>query len=173
MPGCQGINSIWEKDILKGYSNSFDKILLFKFSTCKGDYCEEVDLDEEIKNFSKLVESLEGECVVFARKISCLLVLKAFYNINFRPKKCVFLGLPISWALVNNFPINDWLSDYNVPTLFVQRKLDPLFYFSDLKNYLNHRNVKNYIIADIDYLDKEYDKMNVYKKIAMNYLADY
>ena len=173
MPGCQGVNSIWEKDILRGYNKKFEKIVLFSFNTCGGDYCEEVDLEKELERFKKLINNLDSDYVIFARKISCLLVLKAFYELGIKPRKCVFLGMPVSWALINNFPINNWLENYNIPTIFVQRKLDPLFYFNDLKNYLNHRNVKDYIIADIDYLDSEYDKIDVYKRIAMNFLSDF
>lgn len=170
LPGCLSLNSIWEKEIIQGYNKDFDKIILHRFSTCAGEFCEGINLDKEVENLNKLISNLKGDYVIFARRIGSLTVLKTIFEKGIKPKKCVFLGIPVSWALINNFHIDDWFNDFEIPSLFIQRKVDPVFYFNNLGDYLRKNQVLNSSLIEIDSTDKDFDDTQTYKNMVMDYL---
>jgi alpha-beta hydrolase superfamily lysophospholipase len=97
---------------------------------------------------SDLTDAL-GPYVIFAKSAGILVVLKAIKNKLLNPKKCIFAGLPVYWADENNFNVRELISDYTIPTLFIQKTADPTISFNELKQFLKDVNVQNYQMKEV------------------------
>ena len=73
-----------------------------------------------------------------------MLTIKAIADKRIMPKKCIFLGLPVTWALEHDFPIDKWITNFSVPSLFIQNTHDPFFSYQELVAFLQEKNVSNH-----------------------------
>jgi len=126
-----------------------------------------IDFDYEIQQVKKEVEELtksNKKLIIFAKSVGAVLAMKMIKDNMIKPEKCIFLGIPLSWALKNNFDINEWIKDYSVPTLFIQNNKDPFCSYQELNNYLKEKNVQNFTLIESQGENHDYEDYNLIKE---------
>lgn len=83
-----------------------------------------IDMELEQKNMSELTNNF-SPYILLAKSIGVLLALKCMKEGSMNPQKCVFLGTPVRLANRMQYPLESWLHEYRVPTLWIQKDEDP------------------------------------------------
>jgi len=126
-----------------------------------------IHLDHELDVLKTAVDPKDPEYVVFAKSAGTLLALSAVNKGIFKPKRCIFVGLPVVWGRTNGFEVDSWIQDYSINTLFIQKTHDPAMFFSDLELYLQDKKVVNSSLVELPGDDHYYGDLALLKaKIA-------
>lgn len=153
-------NKIWSKRVKELLKDKVDDILIYKYEFWKKPYKESIDLEKEIKVLLKTLPK-DDEYIILAKNVGTILTLKGIYDKKLKPKQCIFLGIPIIWARINNFLIDKWIANYNtIPTLIFQKEEDPAMYYNELKTYLKEQNKTNIRVIKIPGRDMYYEDIN-------------
>ncbi len=171
--GNEKINPIWNENIYESTNSDFDKIVVYKSFDCvKMDCPYDLFLKEleRIKQFAKTIEN--EKYAVFAKTTSIPLVIKAI-NLNIlKPERCVFVGIPIVWARINNIDIDSDFMGFNTKTIYVQRIENCDFYYDNLSEYLKSKRVENYNVVEFDLLNADDKILKELKDIAIRFLKN-
>lgn len=127
-------------------------------------------LDHELEVLKTAVNPSEPEYVVFAKSAGTLLALSAINKGIFKPKKCIFVGLPVVWGRTNGFNVDSWIQNYSINTLFIQKTLDPAMHFSDLKDYLQEKKVVNPNLVELPGDDHYYGDLALLKAKTADFM---
>lgn len=168
LPGNNKSNKEWIQKIEVELKDLFDSTLIQYYDHWK-DNKPIIDLDLEL---NELVKNNNAVDVVFAKSAGILLALKAIKNHLIKPKKCIFVGFPINWARINNFDIDIWLENYQIPTMFIQNSEDPAFSFKDLREFLYKKALKNYDIVELPGNSHDYNDISKLRKLIVTFLND-
>ncbi len=128
-----------------------------------------IDLEHELIELDALVRDWD-EYVIFAKSVGTVLTMKGAFDGRLKPKKGVFVGLPIQWSIDRGFKPKEWLQAFSVPTLFIQQQGDPFLSFKDLEAALaahGHDNVPREEIAGDSH---EYEDVPLVASLARNFL---
>ncbi len=131
-----------------------------------------INIDFELEKLVSLVNQINDEYIIFAKTAGVALTLKGIYEESINPKKCIFLGVPLVWARLNNFSIDDWFFNYEHETLFIQKTDDPDFYYVELLEYLKGKSLRNYKILEIGGNDRKYNECETMKISIDNYISE-
>lgn len=161
LPGNSPSNKEWADSAKQSFSNSFTDIYVQSYShwdTGK----EFIDFDIELE---KLVENVrDDDCMVLAKSAGAMLTIYGVHENKFFPKRCVFLGLPIRFAVENGFALDQWLKSYDVPTIIIQNSNDPVTSFAELKVALVRLNKTNIELIELDGDNHTYDDFELIKE---------
>jgi len=124
---------------------------------------EIIDLEKELSKLHKYTKS-KKEYLIFAKSAGVALTLKGVAEKKIFPKKCLFLGIPVNWCKQVNFPIEKWMENFNIPSIFIQKSQDPAISADELKNLIEKNNVKSYDLVNIPGNDHHYEDLNQIKK---------
>ncbi len=133
-----------------------------------------IDFDYEIEALRKEINLLikpDKKLVVFAKSVGTLLIMKMIKDNLIHPEKCIFLGIPLHWALKYNFNIDEWIKDYSTPTLFMQNNKDPFCSSEELKNYLKEKNVQNSTLVESNGENHDYEDYDLIKESISCHLS--
>jgi pimeloyl-ACP methyl ester carboxylesterase len=128
-----------------------------------------IDMEAELAKLESTVDQLKSY-IVFAKSAGAALALYAMNEGVISPDVCVFVGMPINWCKENGFAIDEWLLEYDVPTLFIQNKNDPAIHFDDLKDYLFERNVHNHHMVELEGDSHDYDTIPELKRLTEEFI---
>jgi hypothetical protein len=133
---------------------------------------DEIDLNLEQKKLLEVVNNLDDDYIIFAKSAGSLLTIKSVHEKLIDPKKCIFTGHPVSWARYRNYPVEEWIKDFSIPTLFIQKTSDPTFSFTELKKYLEEHNVKNLKLTEQEGDDHHYSDLGLLRREIESFLRD-
>jgi hypothetical protein len=102
--------------------------------------------DESI-NFKKEASKLKEKpfsrvSYVVAKSAGIYVTLIAVREGFINPKKCIFMGVPLSWFNEKGIDINEVFSSINTELLFIQQNEDPYVSARDLKINLDKLKIK-------------------------------
>ena len=123
-----------------------------------------IDINCELNELSKYLKD-KKDYVIFGKSAGIVLALKGISEGKIFPKKCMFVGTPVSWCKENNILIENWAKDYKTPTFFIQKTKDPAIYSEELKDFLNKNKVKNFKLIEIPGGDHHYENLKELKKL--------
>jgi GTP:adenosylcobinamide-phosphate guanylyltransferase/predicted alpha/beta hydrolase family esterase len=142
------------------------------------EHWENWDENKPVLDFEREIERLKQEInqdkkiIIFAKSVGAVLALKMIKDKLIKPEKCIFLGFPVNWAIKNNFKINEWIKDYNTPTLFIQNKNDPLCTHNQLIKFLEeNNNINNFKIVESEGDTHDYDDYDLIKESISSHLS--
>lgn len=161
-------NKNWIEEVEKNLKPLFNKTYIHYYQHWLFN-SEAIDLENESKILSQKSKSLK-EYVVFAKSAGAILALKGIKEGKINPEKCIFTGMAIYFARENNFNIEEWLNNYSVPTLFIQKTNDPAYKFAKLKKLLEDKSVKNFSLLEIPGDNHSYNDMDLIKKEINEFL---
>ncbi len=94
-----------------------------------------IDLDFELEELTNKISGLELY-VIFAKSAGALLALNGAVLGKIHPLACVFVGFPPDFGERLGLEMNWLLKNYFVPTIFMQKTMDPAMGAKELKLYL-------------------------------------
>ena len=97
-----------------------------------------INIDTEVARLQEVKPT-----VIFAKSAGILVTLKGVHEKKITPRYCIFAGVPLHWSRKNNFPLEDWLTGWNIPTTFIQNSHDPACSAEELNKLLTDCKVKN------------------------------
>lgn len=168
LPGNSASNKKWIEDVQKKLTDLFENQEILYY-----DHWQNLRPVIDIKKESEKLEEMTSGAknyAVFAKSAGCLLALKAISEKKIKPKKCIFLGLPVSWGKLYGFDVDKWINNMRIKTLFIQKTTDPAMHFLKLQNYLNSSNIKNYQLKEIAGNTHDYLELDVIKDLVKNFI---
>ena len=117
-----------------------------------------IDLDHEAKALRK-ADVFNGEYLVIAKSVGCVLTLKLTSEYSLNPAACVLLGFPLAVIQqADAWPVSDWLANLKCKTTFVQNDEDPVGSHEEVQAYLAEYGLQGKEVlawkgATHDYLD--------------------
>jgi hypothetical protein len=156
LPGNGRYNKAWIDEVRENLQDLFlSTHVVYYDHWFAEDEKKEITIETEQKKLLEIAANLD-EYVIFAKSAGSLVTIKSIHEGLIAPEKCIFTGHPVNWARYRNYPVEQWIKDYSVPTLFIQKTLDPVFSFEELKAYLGEHNVANLKLVEQDGDDHEY-----------------
>lgn len=166
LPGNSIVNKEWLEKSKIELSTLFPNIILHNYK-----HWEEnkpvLDFDYEINVLKEKINS--KKTLLFAKSVGAILIIKMIKKGLIHPEKCIFLGIPLSWALKNNFSLNEWIKDYNIPTLFIQNNKDPFCSYKELNNFLKENNVTNFKLVESEGENHDYEDYELIRKSILEF----
>ncbi len=127
-------------------------------------------LDHELLEVSKVIDQYENY-LVFGKSAGALLGLKGIFKGILKPKKCVFVGLPVEWGKYCGFEVDKWVKKYTISTLFIQKSLDPVFFYQDMCTYLKVQEVENHKTIELEGNDHYYGDLSLFKSLITEFIG--
>lgn len=128
-----------------------------------------LDVAAELAKLEKTVAHFE-RYVLLGKSAGCLVILKGIREGTLDPAFCIFLGLPVAWAKTNNNPLDLYLHDYAVPTLFLQKEHDPAIGAKELALLLQEKQVLNSQLVAVPGNDHHYEDLQLIKQSVQAFL---
>lgn len=134
LAGNSADNRRWIEEVERVLAPHFERTHIHQYRHWStGD--ELIDLEFELSELVRTVGDLDG-WAVFAKSAGAILILRGCFEGRIRPSACVFAGAAIRWAQAQSMDVLAWLSEYRVPTLFIQKTSDPAISYADLADIL-------------------------------------
>ncbi len=170
LPGNSLNNKQWIDEVKIALGPTFNKTRVLYYSHWQtGDSL--IDFEKEQTALKALTQDL-GDLVIFAKSAGCLLILKMISQSKLKPKKCIFVGAALLWGEAQGWEVKSWLKDFSIPTLFIQKSLDPAISFKDLENQLVEAKVQNYKLVEIPGDDHHYDDVTQLKNLVLEFVKN-
>ncbi|MFZ2193521.1 MAG: hypothetical protein WAV31_04735 [Candidatus Moraniibacteriota bacterium] len=168
LPGNGQANKEWADDAGQAFLDIFEDQYEQYYS--HWDTGEEIiNLDIELKKLKENIGN-EKEYIVFAKSAGSLLSIYGVFDGDVKPKRCIFVGLPISWAKENNFPLEIWLEKYDILTVIIQNSNDPYTPFEEVQEMIQRLDKKNIKVIEILGNNHKYDDFELIKNKIKNLL---
>ncbi len=123
-----------------------------------------IDLDFELGRLSKYLNNKKNY-VIFAKSAGVVLAIRAISEGKISPKKCMFVGIPLSWCIEQGISFTSWIKNYKIPTYFVQKTEDPYLNSDKLNKILEENDVKNFKLIEIPGEDHHYENLKELKEL--------
>jgi predicted alpha/beta hydrolase family esterase len=163
LPGNSKSNRDWILEVREKLKSFFDKSSIFEYAHWETGN-EIIDMDYETERLSKYLGD-KKDYVIFAKSAGVALALKCIAEKKISPLGCMFLGTPVNWCRKNDIQLEINLENFDVPTIFIQKRNDPAFSSEDLKSLLINKNVKNYKLLEIPGEDHHYENLDQIEKL--------
>jgi hypothetical protein len=166
LPGNSPQNKEWAEKLKESLAERVNEIYI--------QYYDHWQTGEEIINLERELEKLlkeinTQEYLLLGKSAGVLVILKGIFENKLKPKACIFLGTPIFWARALNFSIDEYLKNFQTPTLFIQQSEDPAISANNLQELLLSLKVKNYKFITIPGSDHSYDDFSLISTIFFNF----
>jgi predicted alpha/beta-hydrolase family hydrolase len=169
LPGNGKYNKEWIDEVRDNFENLFTSTHVLYYDHWFVDEERDIDLEAETKKLAEIVKGLD-DYVVFAKSMGSTLTIKAIHEGVIAPSKCIFTGHPVNWARERNYYVDEWIKGYATPTLFIQKTLDPVFGFEDLRNFLEEHKAENYELVEVEGDDHHYGDIEALKRMVTAFL---
>ena len=158
LPGNSPKNRNWEEKLKKNLEGKINEIYL--------QYYDHWQTVEKIIDLDRELEKLLGEInvpeyLLLGKSAGVLVILKGIFENKLNSKGCIFLGTPVLWTKANKFSIDEYLTNFQTPTIFIHQSEDPAISAKDLKEILLNLKVKNYELIVISGNDHFYDAFSL------------
>ncbi len=169
LPGNDKSNKAWIDSIDTVFSPSFKQTAIHYYDHWWSSDAGEIDLEVELDKLAATVEQFDTY-VVFAKSAGVLLALYGIYEGVLDPEVCIFVGSAVNWGYERGYDLDNWLINYSVPTLFIQKSQDPAISAPDLKNLLMDKNVQRYSLQEIEGNDHYYDDIDQLRQLMEGFV---
>ncbi len=169
LPGNSPLNKQWGEKVEAALRSHFSSIYVQQYSHWNKN--PNIDFVVEIKKLIDHAKDKESY-IVLAKSAGILLVLKAICEEGFKPKKCIFLGTPWSWALEKGEDMGPWLKGLTIPLLFIQEKEDPICSYNQLKQILTKLKLTDYPLKEIPGKDHAYLNIADFLDLILSFLKE-
>jgi len=129
----------------------------------------EIDFEIELDRLSSDLNCTKNKVVV-AKSAGAILALKTISEGIIRPKKCIFIGFPLKWAVNRDINLSKIFENYCVKTLFIQNKEDPFCSADELKKFLQDTDIRNFKIIEKEGQTHDYNDLKFLKEKIVNFL---
>lgn len=159
-------NKEWIEEVERTLAPHFNQTLVHYYRHWStGD--ELIDLEYELERLTTSLGDL-ADWVVFAKSAGTILIIRGCYEKKIKPIKCVFAGTAIGWAEARGLSVHEWLRNYSIPTLFIQKTLDPAISYRDLEQLLS--GVANAVAKEIPGDNHSYEDLSVLENEITRFL---
>jgi hypothetical protein len=131
----------------------------------------DIDIDYEATHLHDFAADKHGEYAIFAKSAGTWVVFRAVQLGLIEPARVIMVGTAINFAHEKDLPIDEWVQDYCVPTLFIQQTADPAIGFNELGSYLTDRNVSNATLREIPGDDHHYSDIRQLGELVRPYIT--
>lgn len=154
LPGNGSHNRTWIESIQTGIGGT---VHYYKHWLVEG---SEIDFPYEART---LAERANGQTIsVFAKSAGCLVAMKAVREFGMQIEKAVFVGTPVKWGIAKWIPVTEWIREWSVPTLFIQKEQDHVISAQELSVLIGARHPLITLPGkDHDYLELVQDPSQV------------
>lgn len=167
--GNSNVNRKWLQDLAAFLNPHFASAHIHQYRHWKTGEAL-IDLDYELKALIKTVPA-DQPYIIIAKSAGVLLTLKGVADKVLTPRRCIFIGTPVRWAKAHGFTIDAWMSNYSLPTLFIQQSQDPAMSFAELQLYLLQTGNKNYQLAELPGEDHFYGDFDQLQKEIISFVS--
>ncbi len=169
LPGNSKSDKVWVDRVDGAFQGIFPHTaVLYYDHWWNGDEESEIDLDAELLKLTATVQEFD-KYVIFAKSAGVLLTLYGIFEGVLDPEVCIFVGTPVLWGKERGYDIDNWLTNYHVPTLFIQQESDPAMSAKDLDELLISKNVIDYRLHEIPGNDHKYDDVEKLKELSLEF----
>lgn len=162
-------NKEWTKKVEKSLKHMFESTHVQAYEHWD-EKAGTMDINQELEKLEKTAKDLD-ELVIFGKSAGAILALKGMYKRVISPVKCIFVGTAIYWGRACGFDVDIWLENYEVPTLFIQKKEDPAIFHKDLNELLLQKGVKNYKTIKIPGKEHFYEDVNLLRRSIREFIT--
>jgi predicted esterase len=170
LPGNSPQNKEWVEKLKEGLAEKVNEVYI--------QYYDHWQTGEEIINLGRELEKLIKEInlqqyLLLGKSAGVLVILKGIFENKLKPKACIFLGTPIFWARALNFSIDEYLKNFQTPTIFIHQSEDPAISANDLQELLLILKVKNYKFITIPGNDHSYNDFTLISHYIFQFIKPY
>ncbi|MEA3356954.1 MAG: hypothetical protein U9Q67_00765 [Patescibacteria group bacterium] len=167
LPGNSSQNKEWIDEVEQSLKPHFSKTYVQYYRHWSQD-SGALDLDHELGVLQKSVKKL-GDYLIFAKSAGVVLAIKGIFEQKIHPAKCVFAGSAIFFGKSLGCDMDKYLSQYSIPTLFIQKTGDTAISFSDLKEYLQNVGIQNYEMVELSGMDHHYGDVDRLRELVVDF----
>jgi hypothetical protein len=158
VPGNSGVHKEWADKAKEEFGPLFEDTQILYYSHW-GTEQEILDFDLELEKLVGITQDLT-QYVIFAKSAGTLLVMKGVLEGKLHPVKCLFVGIPFSWATWKEIPFETWVKNFPTPVRIIQQEYDSTCTAEELEKSLKAYGVEHYTLKVIqgenhDYSDWE------------------
>lgn len=169
LPGNDKLNKSWIDSVDRQLSLMFKETAVHYYDHWWASDEQEIDLAVELDKLAATVEQYDSY-VIFANSAGVLLALYGIYEGVLNPEVCVFVGSAFSWGYARGFDIDNWLINYSIPTLFIQKTDDPANSFADIQQIILDKNVTNFSLKEIPGNDHYYSDIDQLQELLEGFV---
>jgi hypothetical protein len=161
-------NKDWIEKIKQLFVRDFDSVFIQYYKHWKTQE-EFIDFDYELSVLEKNTKT-SNNYVVFAKSAGAVLTLIALKQNKIKPKKIIFLGLPVEWAKEQGRDLGHLVHNLEIPFLFIQNSEDPYCSYQSLSKFLKDKTIKNYKTFEFKNNTHDYENYEKIKEIVLNFI---
>jgi hypothetical protein len=169
LPGNDKNNKAWIDSVDTELSPYFDRTAIHYYDHWWSSDAGEIDLEIELDKLAATVEQFDTY-VIFAKSAGVLLALYGIYEGVLDPELCIFVGSAIPWGYDRGFDLDNWLINYSIPTLFIQKTADPALSFTDLNTILLDKNISGFSLKEIPGNDHYYEDVAQIRQLVEGFV---
>ncbi len=168
LPGNDKSNREWIDMVETSLSPLFDHTAVHYYDHWWSEGGE-IDLEVELDKLAVTVSQFDTY-VIFAKSAGVLLALYGIFEGILDPEVCIFVGSAFPWGKAQGYDLDNWLINYAVPTLFIQKTDDPALSFEGLRLLLLDRNVSGNILKEIPGDGHEYENIGQLRELTEGFV---
>lgn len=138
--GMSPHNLDWIEEVSKNFEN--EKLNQIVFYEHWNNENNQMDLEKEALKLKDITTNLENFSI-FAKSAGIATTLKAIKDLNLKPSKCVFVGLPLNMVNETDSNLLSNLKNVEFPLYFFQNTNDPFTNFETVKKEIENLGLKN------------------------------
>lgn len=170
LPGNNRMNNEWIEELADVFRQDYENVEILKYLHWQT-HESLLDIESEAQRLAEVANNLENYHII-AKSAGCILTIYAVSQNLINPKKCYFIGTPVDWAHQNNFDIDEWIKNYNVSTLGVQKSEDIVIGYLDLKKYVEDNALDSIELIQVPGDDHHYADVNQLRYLWQKYLTN-
>lgn len=87
-------------------------------------------MEYECEKLCEYLNTIKGSIILFCKSLWCLLWLKAIVEKEMFIKQSIFVGFPLWFTELHEFPIEEYLKELTSPVLWIQHTDDPAWWYT-------------------------------------------
>lgn len=169
LPGNNKNNRLWIDAIDRAVSPDFTRTAVHYYDHWWTDGDEgEMDLDAELLKLASTVQEFD-KYVIFAKSAGVILALYGIFEGVLDPEVCIFVGSAVNWAKVREYDLDNWLINFDIPSLFIQSEHDSDTSFKELEELLIAKNVTGYRTVQLTGNEQSYEDTENLKRLTAEF----
>lgn len=167
LPGNSPSNKEWALQMSQHLLKLFPDQYVQSYSHWDG-HGEILDIGIEA---AKLADNCkDSESIIVAKSAGAMLAIYCISNNLIKPKKCIFMGLPVLWAEKYGFEMSKWIENFSVPTVLLQNSNDPITSYAQASDFIKKYSIPHiFKIIETAGDTHKYDNFVEVKKIITNF----
>lgn len=170
-PGNHPSTLKWTRNVEDGIGGLFNSTYIQEYLHWKtGD--ELIMLENELERAQIQVKG-KRDYSFLSLSVGTLLVLKGVHEDRLTPERCIFVGTAVEGGRRLQYDVDLWISDFRIPTLFIQKTKDPACNFKDLKSLFENSCDDNCEFIELPGNEHNYEDIESINDYAASYIAKF